>query len=66
MTIVQQLTPGRLKAWKRDDTDHKHTRWDDKDDENVHAVFKDFHFFKDGKIYHLLQLEEKKRAPDGT
>lgn len=45
---------------ERGDTGHKHMRWDDMNDENVHAVSKAFHFFKDGKIYNLLQFKEKK------
>lgn len=54
------MTPGRLKAWKRGDTGHKHIRWDEMGDENVHAVFEGFHSFKNGKIYYLLLFKEKK------
>ena len=40
-------------------TGHRHTRWDDAGDENVHAVFKAFHSFKDGKISSITVQRKK-------
>lgn len=48
------------------DTGHKHVRWGDTGgDESVHAVFKAFHSFRDGKniIYYSTK---KKRDQNGT
>lgn len=62
MVIDQQVTPGRPSAWERGDTDNKHMRWDDKDDEDVHAVFKAFHSFKDRKNIYYCSKKKKKES----
>lgn len=45
---------GKAQCMEGGDTGHRHMRWDDMDDEEVHAVFKAFHSFKDEKNDDLL------------